>query len=81
MEHVPAEVFADGDRVRAVTLWGVRTEESHTISAAYMLDATETGELPPLAKAEYVTGAESGAEYDEPSAPDEAGPLNMQGIT
>ncbi|MFI1576877.1 FAD-dependent oxidoreductase [Embleya sp. NPDC020630] len=81
LEHVPAEVFTEGDRVSGVTLWGLPTEESHTVTADYVLDATETGELLPLAKAEYVTGAESREEYGEPSAPAECRPLNMQGIT
>ncbi|WP_326614235.1 FAD-dependent oxidoreductase [Streptomyces scopuliridis] len=81
LEHGPADVDMEGDRVRAVTVRDLRTEESHTITADYVLDATETGDLLPLAKAEYVTGAEARDEYDEPHAPDTYQPLNMQGIT
>ncbi|MER5625233.1 FAD-dependent oxidoreductase [Streptosporangium sp. NPDC002544] len=81
LEHRPVDVEVDRDRVRAVTLLDLRSGDSHTIAAAYVLDATETGELLPLAKTEYVTGAEARREHDEPHAPDEYQPLNMQGIT
>ncbi|MEV4887910.1 FAD-dependent oxidoreductase [Nonomuraea sp. NPDC055795] len=81
LEHRPLDVDVDGDRVTAVTLRDTRSGDSLTVTAAYVLDATETGELLPLAKTEYVTGAEAGREHDEPHAPDEHQPLNMQGIT
>ncbi|MFD9939504.1 FAD-dependent oxidoreductase [Nonomuraea sp. NPDC059023] len=81
LEHRPLGVDVDGDRVTAVTLQDTRSGDSLTVTAAYVLDATETGELLPLAKTEYVTGAEAGSEHDEPHAPDEHQPLNMQGIT
>lgn len=81
LEHRPTDVDVDGDQVRAVTVQNIRSEATLTITAAYVLDATETGDLLPLAKAEYVTGAEARDEHDEPHAPESAQPLNMQGIT
>jgi hypothetical protein len=51
------------------------------IEADYILDATETGELLPLAGVEYVTGAESQRETGEPHAKPEAEPRNMQACT
>ncbi|MBB5079803.1 FAD-dependent oxidoreductase [Nonomuraea endophytica] len=81
LEHRPLGVDVDGDRVTAVTLQDIRSGDPLTVTAAYVLDATETGELLPLAKTEYVTGAEARREHDEPHAPDEPQPLNMQGIT
>ncbi|WP_309242157.1 FAD-dependent oxidoreductase [Paenibacillus sp. S150] len=48
---------------------------------AYYLDATECGDLLPLAGAEHVSGAESRSETGEPHALEEADPLDMQSIT
>jgi hypothetical protein len=75
---VHAEV--DGDRVTAVTLESPDAEPV-TVVAAYVLDATETGELLPLAEVEHVTGAESRTETGEPHAPEVADPSNMQAVS
>jgi hypothetical protein len=78
--HRPVGVGVDGDRVTSVTL--VRPDsEQVTVDAGYVLDATETGELLPLAGVEHVTGAESQAETGEAHAPAEADPLNMQAVS
>ncbi|WP_144127609.1 FAD-dependent oxidoreductase [Catellatospora sichuanensis] len=77
----PVAADTDGDRVTAVTVEHVRTGDRLTIEAAYTLDATETGELLPLTGTEYVTGFESQHETGEPSAPDEAQPMNMQAVS
>ena len=79
----PTAVATDesGDRVRGVTLVGADGGEV-TIAAPYILDATETGDLLPLAKVEHVTGKESRARTGEPGAIDGAAePLDMQSIT
>ena len=47
--------------VEAVTLVDDATGKQHRISAAYILDATELGDLLELAKVEHVIGAESQA--------------------
>ncbi len=80
-EHRPVAAETDGDSVRAVTLADTRDGARRTVSAPYVLDATETGELLHLAGVEHGLGAESRAEFDEPHAPEEAQPLNQQGIT
>jgi hypothetical protein len=54
--HKPVRADTNGDRVRAVT---VRGTTEVTIAAPYFLDATEQGDLLPLAKVEYVTGFEA----------------------
>jgi hypothetical protein len=77
----PAGADIDGDRVTAVTVAHRDTGSRLTVSALYVLDATETGELLPLTGTEYVTGFESQAETGEPSAPAEAQPQNMQAIS
>jgi hypothetical protein len=80
--HRLLNVDRDRDRCRAVTLRDEHTGRNRTITASYILDATELGDLLPLAEVEYVTGAESQKETGEPSAlegsPD---PLRMQPIT
>jgi hypothetical protein len=69
------------DRVRAVTVRHLDTGDDTTLYADYFLDATETGELLPLTRTEYVTGFESRRETGELHAPLEAQPLNMQAFT
>ncbi|GAA3850391.1 FAD-dependent oxidoreductase [Streptomyces sedi] len=80
-EHRPVAAHTDGDEVRAVTLRDLRGGGRHTVAAPYVLDATETGELLELAGVEHVLGAEARSEHDEPHAPEQADPLNQQGIT
>ncbi|MCD6291474.1 MAG: FAD-dependent oxidoreductase, partial [Anaerolineae bacterium] len=82
LERKPVAVDTQGDRVRSVTLRNLRTGDTETITAAYVLDATELGDLLPLAGVEYVTGAESQSETGEPhavSGPSQ--PDNVQSIT
>ncbi|MFC4138273.1 MULTISPECIES: FAD-dependent oxidoreductase [unclassified Microbacterium] len=80
MRPVAAEV--DGDRVIGVTLApAVGDGDEITVSADFVLDATETGELLPLTGTEYVTGFESHAETGEPSAPETAQPENVQALS
>jgi hypothetical protein len=57
------------------------TGDQVTLTAPYVLDATETGELLPLTGTEYVTGFEAQGQTGEPSAPAEAQPLNMQAVS
>ncbi|WP_210768991.1 FAD-dependent oxidoreductase [Ruania alkalisoli] len=71
----------DGDRVRAIQVRRLTNDEEITISARYVLDATETGELLPLTGTEYATGFESRHETGEPSAPEEAQPDNWQALS
>jgi FAD dependent oxidoreductase len=72
-------VDADRDRIRAVTVEGGGS--SKTVHAQYFLDATEQGDLLPLARAEYVIGAESRAETGEAHAAETARRDNIQSFT
>ncbi len=78
-EHAPVAAHTDGDRITAVTLRG--PEGERVVEADWFVDATETGELLPLAGAEHVTGAESREQTGEPHAAAVADPLNMQPVT
>ncbi len=81
LHHEPIAADVEGDHVRAVTLRDVRTEAHRHVEAAVVVDASETGDLLPLTGCEYVTGAEGRAAYDEPHAPIDRDPLNMQAVT
>src|SRR5690606_6658173 len=77
----PTAVDTDGDVVKAVTL-STESGDRITASAPFVLDATELGDLLPLAGVEHVIGAESQAETGEPHAlPGEADPLDQQAVT
>jgi len=77
----PVRAAVVDDKVRSVTL--VTPEGgSVEISAKYILDATELGDLLKLTNTEYVTGAESQSETCEPNAvAGPAQPDNVQGLT
>ena len=77
--HRPIAADVTGDRVEAVTLAGPGGDV--TVRAAYVLDATENGDLLPLTGTEFAVGAEAQAEHGEPHAPERADPGNLQGIT
>jgi hypothetical protein len=72
---------AERDRVKAVTVKNLRTGNQMTLRAPYFVDATELGDLLPLTKTEYVTGAESQAETGEPHASSTPRPADHQPIT
>lgn len=70
----------DGDRVKAVTFES--GADTLTLSARYVLDATELGDLLPLTGAEHRIGAESQAQTGEPLALEgEPEPLRQQPFT
>jgi hypothetical protein len=78
----PVAAETKGDRVTSVTLRDLETGSEETIEATFVLDATETGELLPLTGTEYVVGAESRRETNEPHAVEgDPEPTNVQGIT
>lgn len=70
-----------GDRIAAITFQNLLSDQQLTISADYVLDATESGDLLPLAGVEFVTGKESQSQTGEPNAPQEAEPNNAQALT
>ena len=79
-EHRWVAGETDGDLVRSVTLRGPDDTE-RKVTGALFLDASEEGDVLELLGVEHVIGAEARADHDEPSAPDEPGPLDQQAIT
>ncbi len=82
LRHKPLGADVEDDRVRSVTVRDLETGKEQTITADYVLDATELGEMLPLTKTEYVVGAESRADTHEPHAIDgPAEPNTVQSLT
>ncbi|MEO3744065.1 FAD-dependent oxidoreductase [Plantactinospora sp. B5E13] len=79
--HVPVAAHTDDDHVRAVTLADRRTGGERTVSAPFVVDATELGDLLELADVEHVVGAEAQDETGEPYAAPVADPFDQQAIT
>ncbi|MCC6791630.1 MAG: FAD-dependent oxidoreductase, partial [Thermomicrobiales bacterium] len=78
----PVAVEVEGDRVRSVTVRDSVTAEETVLVAPFVLDASELGDLIPLAGVEHVIGAESREETGEPHAlPGPAQPLDQQAIS
>jgi len=79
LNHVPVDAESDGDIVRSVTVKNSVDDKTIVISAPYIIDATELGDLLELANVEHVMGAESQAQTGEPNALEgEADPLDQQ---
>lgn len=78
---VPVAATVDGDRVTSVTVESRASGAEHVVSASYVIDATELGDVLPLTDTEYVTGFESNKTTGEPSAPDVAQPDNQQAFS
>jgi len=80
---VGVELGGAGDEfVRSVDFLNLRTGTRETVEADFVLDATELGDLLPLAHCEYVTGRESQSRTGEPHAlAGEPEPQSMQAIT
>jgi len=81
LRHVPVSAATTGDRVEVVRVRSLESGNELNLVAPFFADATETGELLPLTKTEYVTGAESQKETGEPHAKAQAEPQNMQAFT
>lgn len=80
-EHRPVAAEVDGDRVRSVAVRSRRSGRERVLRAPWFIDATELGDLLPLAGVEFVTGAEGRAATGEPHAPERADPANQQAFT
>ncbi len=79
---VPTAVDRERRTVRTVAFVDQRSGEPMVVHAKYVLDASELGDLLPLGKVPYVTGAESRRDTNEPHAPDGTPqPDNVQALT
>ena len=76
----PVAADVDGDRVTAVTVESAE-EGRVVLRGRYFVDATELGELLPLARVEHVIGAEARRDTGEPQAQEQADPMDQQAVT
>jgi hypothetical protein len=82
LHHRPIAAESDGDLARAVMLRDEQSGERTTVSAPYVLDATELGELLPMAGVEHVVGAEGQDQTGELHALEgHQDPLDQQAIS
>lgn len=82
LRHRPVAAESASDVVRSVTLENIDTQSRIVITAPYIIDATELGDLLELAGVEHVIGAESQAQTGEVHAlPDEADPMDQQAFS
>jgi hypothetical protein len=82
LRTIPLACESDGRRIRAVLVRNLETGMESWIEARFVLDATELGDLLPMARIPFVVGAESRDETGEPHAVDApAQPDNVQGFT
>ena len=78
---VPESAEVNADQIASVQVSHTPSGQTHTLTGKYFIDATELGDLLPLTRTEYVTGAESQSQTGEMHAPSEAQPHNMQAMT
>jgi hypothetical protein len=80
LNHIPDAATTSGDGVSSLT---VRQADGlkRVITAEYFLDATELGDVLPMVKAEFVTGAEAQSLTGEMHAAAVAQPANSQSFT
>ncbi|MBU2951004.1 FAD-dependent oxidoreductase [Tamlana agarivorans] len=65
------EAVMDGDKIKSALCWQGTTEMLYTINAPIFIDCSGDGLLAATAGAEYRTGREGKAEFNETYAPDE----------
>jgi hypothetical protein len=68
-------------RVGSAILEDTRTRESRVVEFAYILDASENGDLLPLANTAFTTGSESHVQTGEAGAGPVARPSNVQALS
>ncbi len=82
LNHEPVAAHVNQDRVTDVTLRNLISGDELEVHADLILDATETGDLYPLADIEHHIGAEHRNDFSElHGREDEADPMDQQAIT
>ena len=81
LRYKPIDSEQNRDAVKSVRVRGLESGREIVLRGDFFADATELGDLLPITKTEYVTGAESQKETGEPHAPEHAAPANHQAFT
>ncbi|MEL7120498.1 MAG: FAD-dependent oxidoreductase, partial [Bacteroidota bacterium] len=77
LSHHANQVEMDGNKITKVFAENLETGEKLAFSAPIFADCTGDGTIGYLAGAEYMTGRESRAQFNEPTAPEKADNLTM----
>jgi hypothetical protein len=70
-----------GDRIETALAWQFEKRSALRFRIKYVLDATEMGDLLPLAKVPYVVGSEAKSDAGEPHAAEKPNPACVQSFT
>ncbi|MCM3399987.1 FAD-dependent oxidoreductase [Oceanobacillus profundus] len=81
LNHKPIDVQTSSEVIESVVIRDNVKGELAELTGNYFLDATECGDVLPLAGVEYVIGAESQKETGEPHAPLQADSKDVQAVT
>ena len=81
MQSKPIAAELVSDNIRSVEVLNMETGHSLVLTGSIFADATELGDLLPLAECEHVTGTEGKKQTDELHMPDKASPGNQQAFT
>jgi hypothetical protein len=74
-------VDRSGDRISSALAWQFEKRSGIRFRLRYLLDATEMGDILPLAKIPYVVGSEPKSDTGEPHAAEKANPACVQSFT
>ncbi len=80
-KNVAVEAYGEGDRVQSVLFRDLEDGEETLVTAEFILDATELGDLLPMTETEYRSGSEGQDEFGELHAPEKGDPGDIQGFT
>ena len=75
------ELTREGDRITSALAYRFDQREVVRLQFGFVLDATEMGDLLPLAGVPYVVGSEAKNDTNEPNAPDKTNPACVQSFT
>lgn len=81
LNHTPIRAAASENIMKSVAIRDNITGEQMELNGTYYLDATECGDILPLAGVDYAMGAEAQKETGEPHAPIHANSKDTQAIT
>ncbi|MFJ7826021.1 FAD-dependent oxidoreductase [Psychrobacillus sp. NPDC096623] len=81
LNTVVKSVNKEDRKLYDISVENIKTGEVANHTAFYFVDATESGDLLPLANLPYVTGAEGKSDWNEPNALEEANPIDIQAFT
>lgn len=81
LHSVPVRAERRSDHITSVLVYDFGRQSWIRLRGAYFLDASELGDLLPLAGADRITGAESRQQTGEPDAPATADPRATQSFT